>query len=715
MRYLSVCSGIEAASVAWHDFGWTPVGFSEIDAFPSAVLAHRFPHVPNLGDMTKYKEWPLEPGSIDILVGGTPCQSFSVAGLRKGLEDPRGSLMLTYLAIAEHFRIPTLLWENVPGVLSSNGGRDFGAFLGALGELGYRWAYRVLDAQYFGVPQRRRRVFVIASASDRIDPESVLFEPESLRGDPAPRRKARKGSAAALGAGVDERGLQRTVGTLCADTHPGAYSGQDAYTGRLVPHINGSHWDDPTAPHPTLNRGGMGQIGYSNQEIFSQRGGGLVPSQPVVCATGATAHPSQAIPIISDAARSESAARTPSPDAEGRVRLRDPGLGIGAAGDPMFTLTATAPHAVAQPVAFAQNQVGEIRTNPVMGTLNTNSNATGRNTPLVMAPASHPVAFNVYPTSGQGAEPQACPTDIANAVTVTEHAKSTDRGTRIVQQSPMVVRRLTPCSPPHTLSRTGGVSHGSDTETRSREVLRLVLEEIGAEAFFEWGTGVAASFLPQEILQRDLHGCSVRCQTTAESVLGSLSLPRSENGSAGAVQCLWKIGRAGCSPSGRQSHEQRTNQLAAYLSELSRSRTPWQEALSDMRQTITEARVLRDALSEVQEMGRSSTGQGQPVCAAAAGVRTHAEAYLRVSSMFAAASFERVLQHARTASSAGNTQLVCRRLTPVEAERLQGFSDDWTNIPYRGKPAADGPRYKALGNSMAVPVMRWIGQRIRNA
>jgi len=177
MRYLSVCSGIEAASVAWHDFGWTPVGFSEIDAFPSAVLAHRFPHVPNLGDMTKYKEWPLEPGSIDILVGGTPCQSFSVAGLRKGLEDPRGSLMLTYLAIAEHFRIPTLLWENVPGVLSSNGGRDFGAFLGALGELGYRWAYRVLDAQHFGVPQRRRRVFVVARLGDGEHPAEVLFEP----------------------------------------------------------------------------------------------------------------------------------------------------------------------------------------------------------------------------------------------------------------------------------------------------------------------------------------------------------------------------------------------------------------------------------------------------------------------------------------------------------------------------------------------------------
>ena len=102
MRYLSVCSGIEAATVAWHHMGWQPVGFSEIEKFPSQVLAHHYPDVPNLGDMTNYKEWNL--GTVDLLVGGTPCQSFSVAGLRKGLDDPRGNLMLTYLAIAKQYR-----------------------------------------------------------------------------------------------------------------------------------------------------------------------------------------------------------------------------------------------------------------------------------------------------------------------------------------------------------------------------------------------------------------------------------------------------------------------------------------------------------------------------------------------------------------------------------------------------------------------------------
>jgi DNA (cytosine-5)-methyltransferase 1 len=197
MRYLSVCSGIEAATVAWHRFGWEPVAFSEIEAFPSAVLAHHYPNVPNWGDMTKFEEWP--DADVDVLVGGTPCQSFSVAGLRKGLDDPRGNLMLTFLAIARRYRPHTIVWENVPGVLSSNGGRDFGTFLRGLGELGYGWAYRVLDAQYVrtsrfpnAVPQRRRRVFVVGCLGDWRRAAAVLFEPEGLQGHPPPRRAAGK-------------------------------------------------------------------------------------------------------------------------------------------------------------------------------------------------------------------------------------------------------------------------------------------------------------------------------------------------------------------------------------------------------------------------------------------------------------------------------------------------------------------------------------------
>ena len=191
MNYLSVCSGIEAATVAWHHMGWKPVGFLEIEKFPSQVLAHHYPQVTNFGDMTKYKEWQIND-PIGLLVGGTPCQSFSVAGLRKGLEDPRGNLALTYVGILDHFRPKWFIWENVPGVLSSGGGRDFGSFLGALGELGYGWSYRVLDAQYFGVAQRRRRVFVVGHLGNWRPTAEVLFESDSLRRDTKKGREKRK-------------------------------------------------------------------------------------------------------------------------------------------------------------------------------------------------------------------------------------------------------------------------------------------------------------------------------------------------------------------------------------------------------------------------------------------------------------------------------------------------------------------------------------------
>ena len=193
MTYLSICSGIEAATTAWHPLGWKPIAFSEIEPFPCAVLAHHWPHVPNLGDMTKHHDWPttLKP---DLIVGGTPCQAFSVAGLRKGLADPRGNLTLTFLSIVAQYKPQWVVWENVPGVLSDKTGA-FGAFLGGLGQLGYGFAYRVLDAQYFGVAQRRRRVFVVANLTDWRRAAAVLFESHSLSGDSPPSRSERKGTS----------------------------------------------------------------------------------------------------------------------------------------------------------------------------------------------------------------------------------------------------------------------------------------------------------------------------------------------------------------------------------------------------------------------------------------------------------------------------------------------------------------------------------------
>lgn len=294
LRYGSVCSGIEAASIAWEPLGMRPAWFAEIEPFPSAVLAHHWPHVTNLGDMTKLAK-KVRAGKIeapDVLVGGTPCQAFSIAGLRGGLDDERGALTLKYVELAnaiddkraESFLKPAVIvWENVPGVLSS-ADNAFGCFLAGLAgenapiEPGdrpesrksnafWRWdaktgchapkwpqcgciygpqrkvAWRILDAQYFGVAQRRRRVFVVASARTDLDPATILFEFEGVRRDIAPSRVKEKEVAGNVGNGIK----------------------------------SGSHWDNPVNPHPTLNQShNTGGIGASNQEIFAQRGSGLV-------------------------------------------------------------------------------------------------------------------------------------------------------------------------------------------------------------------------------------------------------------------------------------------------------------------------------------------------------------------------------------------------------------------------------------------------------
>ena len=301
MRYLSVCSGIEAATVAWHNLGWTPVGFSEIEPFPSAVLAHHYPNVPNFGDMTQHEQWPIEPGSIDLLVGGTPCQSFSVAGLRKGLHDPRGGLMLTYLEIARRLRPRWIVWENVPGVLSSNGGRDFGSFLGAMGLLGYGVAYRVLDAQWCrthghprAVPQRRRRVFVVGCLGDWERAAQVLFECESLQRDSAPRRTS--GQVVAVDAEGSIGAGRWWDGTDCA----GTLTKKNAGVGQRMPDKDnlgavlqsvGYRWQndrdglvqDGTAP---ACRASSGSSGFHEMNHPVVVGSGLgIPSPPAVAFT----------------------------------------------------------------------------------------------------------------------------------------------------------------------------------------------------------------------------------------------------------------------------------------------------------------------------------------------------------------------------------------------------------------------------------------------
>lgn len=213
MRYISVFSGIEAASVAWEQLGWEPVAFSEIDAFPSAVLAARFPNVPNLGDITKV-DWSPYRGTVDVVVGGSPCQSFSVAGKREGLAGASG-LMWEYIRCVQEVMPSWFVWENVPGCLTVERGRAFAQLLDSLDELGYGLAWRILDAQFVRVPgrggwigpvaQRRRRVFLVGHLGDMRACE-VLFEPESLRWDNPSSREKRKALARAAGRGTASGG-----------------------------------------------------------------------------------------------------------------------------------------------------------------------------------------------------------------------------------------------------------------------------------------------------------------------------------------------------------------------------------------------------------------------------------------------------------------------------------------------------------------------------
>lgn len=347
MKYLSVCSGIEAASVAWRPLGWFASAFSEIEKFPNAVLDHHYPETPNLGDMTCYADWPdLRP---DVLVGGTPCQSFSVAGLRQGLADPRGNLALVFLGLVDRYRPRWVVWENVPGVLSSSGGRDFGAFLGGLGQLGYGWAYRSLDAQYFGLAQRRQRVFVVAHSGGWTAPAAVLLERESLCGHPAPRREAGEGttdraipSLTASGRGVERTEESRGQDPVVIMSHdPACTLTAREYKGPL-----------PEADLSTVVTHSLRADGFDASEDGTGRGTPLVPMVAPCLTQNYGKQPDSSdtsagpmlIPI--DMRQASRGATMTNNRAEG-TSGGAPGTGIGEVGDPSPSISTSHPPAVA--------------------------------------------------------------------------------------------------------------------------------------------------------------------------------------------------------------------------------------------------------------------------------------------------------------------------------------------------------------------------------
>lgn len=312
MRYVSIFSGVEAATLAWEPLGWEPLAFCEIDDFPSAVLAEHWPNVPNLGDITKV-DWKKEiHGAVDLVVGGSPCQSFSIAGKREGLKGASG-LMFEYIRCVQELRPRWFLWENVPGALTSENGDAFGQLLRKMDELGYSLAWIVLDAQFFGVAQRRRRLFLVGHLGAK-SPAEVLFEPDCLSGNPQSSREKRKEltsragrSAACAGFKYSAAPRANTIGhaeeqanTLTADWHaPAVFPLQGNMIGRADgAGPAGKGYGMPGDPAFTLNcvdRQGVAMYQYGTEiAVCMTARGDSSPcadmGQNIVCMTGTQAH-----------------------------------------------------------------------------------------------------------------------------------------------------------------------------------------------------------------------------------------------------------------------------------------------------------------------------------------------------------------------------------------------------------------------------------------
>jgi DNA (cytosine-5)-methyltransferase 1 len=618
MRYLSLFSGMEAAHLAWSPLGWTCTGVAEIDPRACELLAHRLPHVPNLGSVTDITaERVAALGPLDVVIGGSPCQDLSVAGKRAGLGGARSGLFHEQLRIfhaARHFcGARWLVWENVPGAFSSNAGRDFAVVVGsmagldlavpragwgnegmAVGENGLvEWS--VLDAQWFGVAQRRRRVFAVLDTGNWADRRPVLLERDSLRGDSAPRREAGEGSPVGALAGTSPGGGWR-VG---ADEAAAGQLIAAEITGTLA--TSGGH----AYPGTCAQDAGEGFLvgmasGQANAEIFGE--------------TACTLQCLHEAPIVAHTLRGDGF--DASEDGTGR-------------GTPLV------------PVAFQSSQSG-VRVDEVHATLDSNNGSRRHNGVLA------PLAFTC---KDHGADAGEVSPTLRSMGHDGSHANA---GGQVAVAYP---------------------EHGGICDVPA-EKLRALRQAVPAADFEKWGLGVAKSVGAQEVLRSLLHGGGVRCEAIEGQELDDRTLPCEEAGAAGGVQRLWEAGCVGRAPPGWQPPEQLARELGAYLPLLPHEGAQAARFLFGLWQASEGLGLLRQALSAIQEVGRPARCQAEPAPA-----------------------------------------LAVRRLTPREAERLQGAPDDWTLVPSgkKGKPMADGPRYKMLGNSFAVPVIHWIGRQIEVA
>jgi DNA (cytosine-5)-methyltransferase 1 len=578
MRLGTVCSGIGAPEAATAPLGWHAVWTSEIDPFACAVLAHHWPNATNHGDLTKLDTDKLEP--IDVLIGGTPCQGFSVAGKRGGLDDPRSQLVWHFLRVADALRPRWLVWENVPGAMSTDGGRDFGAVVGALVERGYGVCWRILDAQFAGVPQRRRRIFLVGYLGDWRPAAAVLLERHSLQGNPPPSREARQDVAGSLSSRATAGGGLRTDLELggglqaVAPLRTRPYADNASQESQLVAYqCQGSN----VGEMGTLRAGNGNETGGVPFVTHTLRGEGFDASED---GTG------RGVPLVSHC-----------PNAKGGAGRID----------------------------------GESET-------------------------FVPVAFTCKQDGGDYG-------DVAPTLKAQAHADSHANGGGQVAVV-FTGRTIQP--------ETRDELYDNAKETGPVKALRVLREAVEEKTLCEWCVGIVAAFWPQEVLRSNLHGFGLRRKTQPERGLVNVSLSRSQAGSSWTVLDLWQAGCDGCPPQGWKPSQQLAGELGAYLSQLPYSPSPAESFMRDMWQAAEGSRLLRQAFATIQEIRRSNAVKGE----------------------------------------SAHSGFAVRRLVPAETEALQGFPRGYTDVLYRGKPAADGPRYRALGNSMAVPVIRWIAERI---
>lgn len=645
MRYASVCSGVESASLAWEPLGWKPVWFSEIEPFPSAVLAARFPNVPNLGDMTKIKGEEYD-GAVDLLVGGTPCQGFSVAGKQGGLDDPRSVLCLTYVGLLKTMRPTWFVWENVPGVFSTADGEDFRSFIRAIDEIGYSCAWRVLDAQYVrvdgyprAVPQRRRRVFVVGHISgDWRYPASVLFEPDSVQRDTPPRRIKGKGFA-----GDAENRIGTASGRLW---DPSGGRNEDG----VVMSIGNGQVN--TAMRPNQEFSNTPHCMHDHEIILDGR--------DVVCLND---QGGSMMKIEKDA--TVGTLRANAHGNEPIICAHETGQGFWQGGEIAGTLRAEGENRPSRPsnIICRATQQGNAETmTDCCPTITEAAGTSGNNQPIICAGFC------------QGASPAAGSIGYHEQVSPT--IKAGESGTAQVpallcvhgSQDPIV-------NPDHAnaVNRNNGLencvcyeNHAQDSRVKS---LDGVCSQISAKA----GTGGGNLPLVQ----------TYSCYPINSMVIGK-DIKDGDRQTTG-------IGSDG-------------------------EPCPTLQAAHHHAVAIAENIIGRKIENGGNGIGaQEELAYTQNACGVM-GVAQGCDAYNHQLTGDVAVTIN--ANSCNSANHAGpsiiNSSTV-RRLLPVECERLMGFPDNWTRIPWKGKPVEDcpdSPRYKACGNSMCVNVMRWIGMKI---